>query len=449
MKKLKITTIILAIILITMVAFGGVYIKTQNRMENKVKDYSFGRELQGGRVIELEVANKDKEETKPNLTVENYKIVKKTIENRLNNLGADDYTISLNEEDGTIRVELPESEMIDTYIYFLNASGEVKIAEKDAGTELISDSMIKNAKYTYTANVEGVYQVFMDIYLTEEGQAKIEEVKNNYAIFAEEIQEIEAQKAADEKETSGEENAEKTENAESAGTEQVEETKKMAKLSIAGSEYDISKIEKNKIRAQIGGATSNTVNVNNNLAAAAELALLVNSGKYPLVYEINVNQYLSSDITKTQILYLAIVLTIVMLVGFIVLTIKYKTKGLLSSISFIGFISLLTLLIRYTNVNISIEGIGAIILVFIINLIVNNKLLDVIKNGKNVKEAIMETYKDVFLRIIPVIIITLIFCFAGVANLSSFGMIMFWGLLLIAVYNAIVTKTLLKLKESK
>ena len=61
MKKLKITTIILAIILITMVAFGGVYIKTQNRMENKVKDYSFGRELEGGRVIELEVANKDKE----------------------------------------------------------------------------------------------------------------------------------------------------------------------------------------------------------------------------------------------------------------------------------------------------------------------------------------------------------------------------------------------------
>ena len=143
MKKLKITTIILAIILITMVAFGGVYIKTQNRMENKVKDYSFGRELEGGRVIELEVANKDKETVKPNLTVENYKIVKKTIENRLNDLGADDYTISLNEADGTIRVELPENEMIDTYIYFLNASGEVKIAEKDAGTELISDSMIE------------------------------------------------------------------------------------------------------------------------------------------------------------------------------------------------------------------------------------------------------------------------------------------------------------------
>ena len=45
MKKVKITTIILAIILIVLVAFGGVYIKTQNRMEDKVKEYSLGREL--------------------------------------------------------------------------------------------------------------------------------------------------------------------------------------------------------------------------------------------------------------------------------------------------------------------------------------------------------------------------------------------------------------------
>ena len=53
MKKVKITTIILAIVLVTLVSFGGVYIKTQNRMEDKVKEYSFGRELDGERLIEL------------------------------------------------------------------------------------------------------------------------------------------------------------------------------------------------------------------------------------------------------------------------------------------------------------------------------------------------------------------------------------------------------------
>ena len=49
MKKVKITTIILAIILVTLVSFGGVYIQTQNRMENKLKAYTYGRELKGER----------------------------------------------------------------------------------------------------------------------------------------------------------------------------------------------------------------------------------------------------------------------------------------------------------------------------------------------------------------------------------------------------------------
>ena len=62
---------------------------------------------------------------------------------------------------------------------------------------------------------------------------------------------------------------------------------------------------------------------------------------------------------------------------------------------------------------------------------------------------ILETYKETFLKLIPVVIITLVFCFSGWTNLSSFGMIMFWGLVLIATYNAVVTSNLLKLKESK
>ena len=443
MKKVKITTIILAIILVTLVAFGGIYIKTQNRMENKVKDYDFGRELEGGRVIELQVANVNEETVKPNLTVENYKTVKKTIEERLNNLRVDDYTVSLNEENGTIRVELPENQDIDTYIYFLTASGEVKITEKDAGTELISDSMIKNTKFTYTANAEGAYQVFMDLYLTEEGQAKIEEVKSNYAIFEDEIKEIEAVQADDKKEEGEDANKE------DANTEQAEPTKKIAKLSLAGSEYDIVSIDKNKIRIKIGSESVNNTNINNNINSAAQLALLINSGKYPLKYEIAKNQYIYSDITEMQILYFGIALALALLIAFITLIIIYKTNGILASISFIGFISILTLLIRYTNVNISIEGLGAIILVFIINIIINKVLLNNIKNGKNVNEAVNETYKDVFVKIIPIIIITLVFCFARLANLSSFGMIMFWGLLLMAVYNVVVTKTLLKLRESK
>ena len=156
MKNVKITTIILAIILVVLVGFGGVYIKTQNRMEDKVKEYSFGRELDGERLIELKISDGSEEEsTAPNpedLTVENYEIVKKTIEKRLESLGAEDYTISLNKEDGTIRVELPEESKTDDFAYYLITSGKVQLKEKDTDTELLSDSMVKKAQYTYKTN---------------------------------------------------------------------------------------------------------------------------------------------------------------------------------------------------------------------------------------------------------------------------------------------------------
>ena len=60
MKKIKILTIILLIILITMVAFWGIYTQVQNRMENQVKDYSYAMDLDGSRVIRLKVSEGNK-----------------------------------------------------------------------------------------------------------------------------------------------------------------------------------------------------------------------------------------------------------------------------------------------------------------------------------------------------------------------------------------------------
>ena len=470
MKNVKIITIILAIVLISLVAFGGVYIKTQNRMEDKVKEYSFGRELEGERLIELKVsdgtsdedttestdASTEKSTINPeDLTVENYEIVKNTIEKRLKSLGAQDYIISLNKEDGTIRVELPENDNTDDLAYYLVASRKVQLKEKDTDNELLGDSMIKKAQYTYKTNSDGAYQVYLELLLTKEGQAKIDEVKNTYAILADEVKEIEdASSSSDEStdntdsENTSDETNTTTENTEST-EENKEETKKIAKLSVAGTEYDIEKIEKNKITVKIGSETSNTTSVNNNMAKAAELSMLVDSGKYPIEYKAQNNRFVYSDISKEQLVYFALIIAVILLVIFVILIIKYKTKGLLASISCIGFIALLSLLLRYTNVSISIEGIGAIILVILIDLKLNQMILNKIKKMDFVNEATLSSYKDLFLKLVPIMIIALVFCFSGWSNLSSFGMIMFWGFILIAAYNACITKTLLKLRENK
>ena len=185
------------------------------------------------------------------------------------------------------------------------------------------------------------------------------------------------------------------------------------------------------------------------MAKAAEIAMLINSGKYPIEYKAQNNRFVYSDISKEQLVYFALIIAVILLVIFVAFTIKYKTKGLLASISCIGFIASLSLLLRYTNVSISIEGIGAIILTILIDLKLNQMILSKIKKMDFVNEATLNTYKDLFLKLVPIMIISLVFCFSGWSNLSSFGMIMFWGIILIAVYNACITKTLLKLRENK
>ena len=458
MKKVKIITIILAIVLVSLVAFGGVYIQTQNRMEDKVKEYSLGRELKGERVVEIKVTDGSTEgKTKPSdeeLTVENYETVKKTVENRLKELGAQDYTISLDKENGTIRVELPEDSNTDTYVYYLTTSGKVEMKEKDTENVLLNDSMIKKAQYTYTSNADGAYQVYLELILTKDGQAKLDEVKNDYAVLATEVSEAESKNNTTSDNTTTESSTDEnntTTNTTTEGTEtqESEETKKIASLTIAGTSYDIEKYEKNKITVKIGSQTSNTTTVNNSIAKAAELSMLINAGKYPIDYEVDVNRYVESDIDQQQLIYFAAGVAVILVIVFIIATIKYKGKGLLASISFIGFIALTSLLLRYTNVIISIEGIGAILLTIIINLKLNQMILSKTKTMDVVSEATKASYKELFTSIIPIMIITIVFCFSGWTSLSSFGMIMFWGLVLIAVYNIVVTKTLLKLKESK
>lgn len=476
MKKVKITTIILAIILVTIVSFGGVYIQTQNRMENKIKAYTYGRELKGERQLELKVSTASESSnssestdtsesedttTQDNLTPENYEIVKNTIEKRLKSLRTQDYTISLNKEDGTITVELPEDDKTDDLAYYLTTSGKVEIKEKDTSTELLNENMVKKAQYTYTSNSDGEYQVYLEIVLTKDGQAKIEEIQKDYAILKTDVDAAESAQKSEESTDNTEnaeskENKENTDNTDNSNNEEktektgnTEETKKIAKLSVAGNEYDIEKIEKNVIRAKIGSQTSNNTTVNNNVSKAAELAMLINSGKYPVDYKVQNNRFVYSDITHTQLIYAALVVAALIIIVFIIFIVKYKTKGLLVSISCVGFIALFFLLLRYTNVTISIEGIAAIILTMIIYLKLNQMILSKTKVMDVVNETVKATYKNLFLKLVPVMIITVVFCFSGWTNLSSFGMIMFWGLALLALYNVIVTKTLLKLNENK
>ena len=472
MKKVKILTIVLAIILVTLIAFGGIYLPTQNRMENKVKDYELGRELDSQRVIELKIKENSTDNSEENSSEEttdsgNTEETKKIMEKRLQALGAQDYTISLDKENGTVRVELAENDNVDMYIYYLYASQKITIKDTDSKDILLNDDMIKGAKYSYSNDSKGAYQVYEEIELTKDGQAKLNELLNDYALLATDVTEIENAKKASESESTktestSEENTESTENTDEQNTESTETqstteetssnsetTKKTAKLYVNDTTYDISKIEKGKITVKIGASSSNTTSVNNNISKAAEIAMLENAGKLPADYEVDTNRYEYSSITQKEIIYFAIVMIAILVITLLVYCVIYKKSGILASISFVGFVASFSLLIRYTNVAISIEGISAIIIVMIINLIINREILSKTKKMNLVNEAVKSTYKNIYLKLIPVGILTIVFCLSKWESLSSFGMIMFWGLVLTAIYNVIVTRTLLNLKENK
>ena len=56
-QKLKVAFVILLIILISLISFGGIFIKQTKFVNNILPDYSWGTDLTGSRVIGITVSN--------------------------------------------------------------------------------------------------------------------------------------------------------------------------------------------------------------------------------------------------------------------------------------------------------------------------------------------------------------------------------------------------------
>ena len=216
MKKVKIITIILAIVLVTLIAFLGIYVQVQNRMENKVKDYSYAMDLEGSREIRLKVDTsttttvKDaegnevedgenltddeitqngytKEETAKNskevLNVENYEKTKKIIEERLKGQNVQNYVIKMDEETGDIIIDIPENDQTDAIISNISSTGKFEILDTQTNEVLMNNDDIKTVNVMYgsssSTGTSGT-TVYLNIEFTKEGAKKLEEISSNY-----------------------------------------------------------------------------------------------------------------------------------------------------------------------------------------------------------------------------------------------------------------------------
>ena len=490
MKKIKIITMIVLVILITMVSFFGVYTQVQNRMENQVKEYALDMDLEGARYVRLSVNREstdvikdadgnevetDEEmtdeqlaengytkESVPNnsediLTVENYEKVKNIIGERLKSQGAGEYEIAVDNETGDILVEIPENENTDSLVSNINTIGNFEIIDADTKEILMDNNDIKlvNVMYGSSSSTSSGTTVYMNIEFNKEGTKKLENISNTYVESDEDTSNTTSENTTTDNTTEENTTTDNTTSTEdSTETTKKEITLKIDDEEIMTTSFD-EPIENGKLQLSMGSSTTNVETLQDNISQASSIASVLDSGRLPIQYDMISNEYILSDVTNTHIEYLAIAVGIVLLIGFVIFIIRYKVNGLLSVISFIGLISLYLLVIRYTNVSVSIQGSVGIIVTIILNYIFINKILSTIKKSEDnkkletVKEGIKESYKEFFMKLIPICISVIVFCFISWTTISSFGMVMFWGIVLIALYNYLITATMLKVKAEK
>ena len=215
-------------------------------------------------------------------------------------------------------------------------------------------------------------------------------------------------------------------------------------------------IKTGKLQLSIGQASTDTKTLNDYAEQASNMATVLDSGKMPIKYDLDKNQYVLSDVDNQQLDLAKYIALGIVAIGMIIFVLRYKTNGLLGSFSLIGLISTMVILVRYANVELSFEGLFAIGLILILEYIFINKILYKMKkenektlNKEKINKIIKETYSQFFVSIIPICIAVITFCFMRWIPLSSFGMVMFWGITLIAIYNLIITGSLLKIKADK
>ena len=455
MKTVKILTITLLVILISMINFVGIYQKNKNRMENKVKDYSYSMSLNGARTIKLKVNTESTDDVPNNseevLTAENYKKSKEVIEKRLNKMNVEEYTTSVNEATGEITIQIPEqNSQTDTIIGNLNTVGKFEILDSETKEVLLNNDDIKSSEVLYNTTNSGT-SVYLQIEFNKNGKDKLKNVSQTYVSVNNTTNNTTENNVAENttSETENEATNTTTEGSSDTATTEKKITMKIDDQEIMSTSFD-EPITTGKIQLSVGSATTDKTTLQNYVDQAQSVATTLDTGKLPVKYDLEKNQYILPKLTTQDLIKVEIAIAIIAVVGIIILIVKHKLNGLLAGIAYVGLSAVYMLVVRYTNVTISIESIAGIIIVLILNYIFTTMFLNKIEElnkekAENImKKATGETYKKFYLRIIPICIMAIAFSFIKWVPISSFGMITFWGIVIIAIYNAIITRYLLK-----
>lgn len=319
MKALKRTLIILVIILLALISFGGIFIQKTKFVENILPEFKLGAELSGtrniglvvstatdtiiydkdGNVVEKEGEGTTKQEVPVNptetLTEENYRLAKEVIEKRLNSIKAVDanlnvkkavdyYEIKQNEQNGNIVVKIPENSDTDMVLQYMAIKGTFNVVDEQNNV-LMNNSDIKKAQVVYNSTDSGI-SVYLTIQFNKEGTQKLKDISNTFI------------KTTD---------------------EEGKETTKKISIKIDNttvlSTYFSEEISTGMIQLTFGTASSKSEDLRNYVQEANNLATLLNTGNLPIAYTVDENRYILPDISNETFFVPAIIVLSIMVIA--------------------------------------------------------------------------------------------------------------------------------------
>lgn len=471
-KKLKKIMKVLAILVICLISFFGIYVSDKGMQKNIVKEYKKASDLTGYRELIFEVSdatavldsegkkvgntdnltdeaisqyNYQKSETKinndENKNNESYIKTKEIIEKRLKELGILDYNISVNEETGKIFLRLEENSETDHTISNILQVGRFQIRDsEDESKVLIEGKDLKKVSAVYNTTENGT-TVYLQIKLNNEATKKFADItENDYKTI---------NNTTESSNTESESNVDNVQNVDNAdNTEGKEEKQKKIVLAIDDNTLITTSfdepIKDGMIHLSMGNSTKDADKVSENLKTASTVAIMLNSGELPLTYKATENYFVKTKVSEkceNKLLYVCIGLIAVLTLFMII---KYKERGFFGAVGFLGYIALLLLLVRYTNVSITVNSIAAIGVMILVsylniwNLVKINETDEELKKKQYSKE-----YKSFISKAIPIVIIAFTFSFIKWQAISTFGMAIFWGLALSIIYNLVVIRKII------
>lgn len=450
LKRIEITAILLLVAIIIFASFFGVYKKEDFRAVDIIKNYNFGMKFTKNRLLKM-VVNTSEEEviydsegnvvendgeteyTEENgykiehikinpeeaLTKDNYELTKKILKNRLKKMGAGEYEVTLNKETGEITVRMQENDDVEELMEHASQKGEFTIIDKDTQEVLLDNSDVKSAKVVYGASSSNSTSVYLQLNFNTKGKQKLEEISQIYV--------------------AGKETVENEE-----GEMEEKDTTKYVSVVLDGQTYSSTyfgeKMSTGILYVPIIDV-SDAESLRQYVIEFNKIATIINSGELPIEYQTS-EETVDPILTKNKIAIGIAIPSVILLVACIVLVVKFNVKGFIATYLQIGYIALLLLILRYTNVVITIEGAVGILVSIVLNYAFVYMLL------KNLKEKQFIEWDKIgkfALITIPVYVIAIILAFNSLTRVNSFGMTVVWGSICLYIYHLTITRATLKM----